>query len=226
MVLILDIKQCTCFLILQGVGGHANDGGDTTASSNSILFFDTVGRGGGGTHTAAASRSAKCRVAGGSSLTSEALVACACLLILQGVGGHANDGGDTIASSNSILFFDTVGRGGGGTHTAAASRSAKCRVAGVSWTSEAVVVCACFLILHGVGGHATDGGDTTASSNSILFLDTVGRVGGGTHTAAASRSAKCCRVAVGSSLLKCDGIRLLPMILALKTRCNTSTYNF
>ena len=35
--------KCACFLVLQGVGGHANDGGDTT-----------------GGHTAAASKSAKC----------------------------------------------------------------------------------------------------------------------------------------------------------------------
>ena len=124
--------KCACFLVLPGVGGHANDGGDTT-----------------GGHTAAASKSAKC----------------ACFLVLQGIGGHANDGGDTTASS-SILLFDTVGLGGGGTHMVAAPRSAKCGLAGgSSLTFEAVVSCddgthaattsksakcACFFVLQGV----------------------------------------------------------------------------
>ena len=72
-------------------------------------------------------------------------------LILQGVGGHANDDGDTTASSNSILLFDTAGLGGGGTHMAAASRSAQCSMAGCSsWTFEAVAACACFPTLQNV----------------------------------------------------------------------------
>ena len=71
----------------------------------------------------AASKSAGGSLAGGSSWTFEAVVSCddgthtattsksakcACFLILQGVGGHANDGGDTV--------------GLGGTHTATALR--------------------------------------------------------------------------------------------------------
>ena len=139
------VVVCVCLLILQGFGGHTNNGSDTTASSNSILLFNTVGLGSGGTHMAAASRSAKRSVAGGSSWTFEAVVACTCLLILQGVGGHANDGDDITANSNSILLFDTAGLGGDGIQTAAASRSAKCSVAGdSSWTFEALVACACF----------------------------------------------------------------------------------
>ena len=103
----LKSAKCAFFLVLQGIGGHANDGGDTTAS-NSILLFDTVGLGGGGTHMVAAPRSAKCGLAGGSSLTFEAVVSC----------DDGNDGGDTT-----------------GGHTAAAAKSAKC---------------ACFFVLQGV----------------------------------------------------------------------------
>ena len=99
---------CACLSILQGVGGHAKHGVDTTASSNSILLFDTAGPGCGGTHMAASTRSAKCSVTGGSSWTFQVAAARACLLIFQGAGGHANDGGNTTASSNSISanFFD------------------------------------------------------------------------------------------------------------------------
>ena len=94
---------------------------------------------------AAASRSAKHSVAGDSSCTFEAVVAFACLLLLQGVGGHANDGGDATASSNSILLFYTAGLVGAGTNMVVASKSAKCSVAGGSfWTFGAIVACACF----------------------------------------------------------------------------------
>ena len=73
-----------------------------------------------------------------------------CLMLFRCFfGGHANDGGDTTAGSNSILAFATEGRGGGGgDNTAAATGSVKCP--------------ACFLILQG-GGHANNGGDTTST---------------------------------------------------------------
>ena len=169
MAAALKSAKCACFLDLQGVGGHANDGGDTTGGHTAAALKSAkctcllVPRGVGGHandggdttggHTVAASKSAGGSLAGGSSWTFEAVVSCddgthtattsksakcACFLILQGVGGHVNDGGDTT-----------------GGHTAAASKSAKC---------------VCFLVFQGVGGHAKDGGDTT-----------------GGHTAAASK---------------------------------------